>query len=337
MAIHKAEHGIPIQKLTANATIILLHGDEPYFLNLVGEHLLKNSIPEHEKGFNEQILYGKDVTVGAVISNARRYPMMADKQLVYVKEANEIQDIGQKENQELLQRYIENPLDSTILVLHFTKSPDARKSWMKFAEKNATVFVSKKMYDNKIPSFIQEFCQSENLKISPKASELLFEHTGNDLEKITKEIKKLELNLSESRLIDAELIEKYVGISKDFNVFELQNAIGKKNKAKCFQIFNYFASSPKDHPIQPVITMVFNYFLKIIQVHVSHNTDEKILAGKLNVHPFFVKEYTAAARNYSLSHCMLMINALRKADAKSKGIGEGATEMSIYQDLLLSL
>lgn len=318
--------------------IYVLHGDENFFLDKIGSYLLSHIIPDHEKGFNEVILYGKDITVGDLLNNARRFPMMADKQLVYVREAHSIQDLGQKDSQGLIESYAKNPLESTILVLHFGKSPDARKAWMKAIEKSGEIVTSKRMYDNQVPDFIASYCKEKGLKISPKAVQLLFEQVGNNLEAITKELDKIAINIPNDGGIDANVIEEYVGISKDFNVFELQKAITLKDKAKCFQIINYFSSNTKDHPIQPVITMLFSYFSKILLVHASPSRDDRSIAGLLKVNPFFVKDYTTAARNYGIAKVMQIIHSLRLTDQYSKGVDNGTkTEIDLYKELIYSI
>lgn len=318
--------------------IYILHGDENFFLDQIGAFLLQNVIPEHEKGFNEVILYGKDINIGDVINNARRFPMMAERQLVYIREAHSIQDINNKDSQQLLEGYAKNPLGSTVLVLHFGKSPDARKAWLKAAGTSGEVVVSKRIYDNQVPDFISTYCKSKGIVIQQKANHLLFEQVGNNLEAITKEIDKIAINLKDGAQIDADIIQEFVGISKDYNVFELQKAITVKDKAKCFQITNYFASNTKDHPIQPVITMLFAYFSKVLLVHASNARDDRSVAALLKVNPYFVKDYTTAARNYGIAKIMFIIHALRISDQNSKGVESGTkTESDMYKELIFSI
>ncbi|SOE24020.1 DNA polymerase III, delta subunit [Spirosomataceae bacterium TFI 002] len=329
-----------IQELGQNKIkpLYILHGDENFFLDQIGSTLLQNVIPEHEKGFNEVILYGKDISVGDLLNNARRFPMMAEKQLVYVREAHSILDINNKDSQSLLESYAKNPLASTVLVMHFGKSPDARKAWLKAASTNGEVVASKRIYDNQVPDFIASYCKAKGIQIAPKAIHLLFEQVGNNLEAISKEIDKIAINLKNGGQIDANIIEEFVGISKDFNVFELQKAITFKDRPKCFQIINYFASNTKDHPIQPVITMLFAYFTKVLLVHASPSKDDRSIASLLRVNPFFVKDYTSAARNYNIAKIMAIIHALRISDQNSKGVENGTkTEGDIYKELIFSI
>ena len=271
--------------------VYFLHGDETYYPNAICRKIIDLAIPDHEKGFNEFILFGKDLTVGAVLNNARRFPMMAERQLVVIKDAEQIQDIGTKEAQGMLETYARNPLSSTILVLVFGKAMDERKSFVKsFAEKGE-LLNSKKLYDNQVPDFIISVCHSKQRKISPKAAQLLFEHTGNNLESIVKEIDKMLINLKAEEEISAFTIQEQVGISKEYNVFELQKALIQRDMEKSFQIITYFASNTKDHPIQPVILILYNFFSKVLLVHANRGAD---LASILRVNPYFVKDYTAA-------------------------------------------
>lgn len=315
--------------------VYFLHGDEGYFPNAIAKKIISIAIPEHEKGFNEFILFGKDLTVGAVLNNARRFPMMAERQLVVVKDAEQIQDIGTKEAQSMLESYAKNPLPSTILVLVFGKSMDERKAFVKsFGEKGELVN-SKRFYDNQVPDFIISACQSKNHKISPKAAQLLFEHIGNNLESIVKEVEKMLINLKEGEEITSETIQEQVGISKDYNVFELQKALIQKDSEKSYQIVHYFAANTKDHPIQPVILILYNFFSKLLLVHANPNGD---LSTLLRVNPYFVKDYTAAAKRYPAGKVIHIIGALRKADQFSKGIQTGTkTELDIYKELVFSV
>lgn len=318
--------------------VYFLHGDESYYPNAIAKKITEIAIPDFEKGFNEIILFGKDHSAGAVVSNARRFPMMGAKQLVVVKDAEQIQDIGNKDGQSLLEAYAKNPLDSTILVLVFGKSMDERKTYLKAFNEKGIVINSKRVYDNQVPDFIQEICQSNEHKISPKAAQLLFEHTGNNLEAIVKELEKLAINLPKGSEINAEIIEKYIGISKDYNVFELQKSLIQKDVKKSFQIVQYFSANSKDHPIQPVIITLYNFFSKVLLVHSTKNDPSVNLASLLKVNPYFMKDYNMAAQKYSVGKLATIIHTLRIADKNSKGIDTGTkTDAEIYKELLLGI
>lgn len=315
--------------------LYLLHGAESYYPNAIAKKIGEIAIPEHEKGFNEFIFFGKDLTVGDVLNNARRFPMMAERQLVIVKDAEQIQDLNTKDAQNLLSNYAKEPLKSTILVMIFGKSMDERLAYIKAFASNGLVLNAKKLYDNQVPDFIIGICHDKQHKISQKASQLLFEHTGNNLEAIVKEIDKMLINLTEGAEIDDNTIERYVGVSKDYNVFELQKSLIYKDAKKSFQIVHYFAANTKEHPIQPVIMMLFNFFSKVLLVHGSKNVSGVNLATTLKVNPYFVKDYTQAAQNYPIWKLMNIVNALRNADKYSKGVDAGTKSTEdLYKELI---
>ncbi|MGR3809539.1 DNA polymerase III subunit delta [Jiulongibacter sp. NS-SX5] len=318
--------------------LYFLHGNEHYYPAVIAKKLTEKVIPEHEKGFNEFILFGKDLNVGSVLNNARRFPMMAEKQLVVIKDAEQIQDIGQKDAQGMLESYAKEPLQSTVLVLVFNKSMDERKGFVKAFAKNGVLVNSKKLYDNQVPDFVSSVIRDKGYKISPKASQLLFEHTGNNLESIVKEIDKMIINIPDGSEINGEIIEKFVGISKDYNVFELQKALVQKNFEKSFQIVNYFAANTKDHPIQPVILILYNFFSKVLLVHGAKGKNDINLASLLKVNPYFLKDYTAAANKYSVGKLFVIIHALREIDKNSKGIQAGTkVEADLYKELIFNI
>jgi len=243
--------------------------------------------------------------------------MMATKQLVVVKEAQQLKNI------ELLDSYIKNPLKSTILVINYKyKSLDKRKAFTKNVAQYGILFQSKKIYENQLPDWISKYTSSLKLKIETKASILLSEFLGNDLSKISNELDKLSINIPQGKTITADDIEKNIGISKDFNNFELQNALGKKDILKANQIINYFSTNEKNNPIYVTIALLHSYFSKILKFHFLKNkTNDKLVASALGVNPFFVKDYKSAARLYNPKKLVSIINLLREYDLKSKGIG----------------
>ncbi|MDR2907857.1 MAG: DNA polymerase III subunit delta, partial [Bacteroidales bacterium] len=237
--------------------IYLLHGEESYFIDEISDYIEKNVLDEMEREFNLTILYGRDCTVDAIVSAAKRYPMMANYQVIIVKEA---QDVPKLEN---LVEYVEKAVPTTILVLaHKTKKVDSRKVFFKRADKIGVTFEAKKLYENQVPAWIKEFVAKKGYAIDTKSSSLLVEYLGGDLSKIANELEKLMLNIPPKSDITPEIIEKYIGISKDFNVFELNKALATKNVLKANQIITHFALNPKENPIQKVIPIVFSFFLK---------------------------------------------------------------------------
>jgi DNA polymerase III subunit delta len=318
--------------------VYLVHGTEPFFIDAFVQKIVDIAIPDFEKGFNEYVLYGKDLSLGDVLNYARKFPMMAEKQLVVVKEAHLLSDLANKDSLALLETFVKTPQTTTILVLSFAKAQDERKTWVKAFATQGQILNFKKMYDNEVPDFIMSHCADLKLKISPKAVQLLSEHIGNNLQAIHNELDKLKVNLKPEEAIDASAIEKYVGISKDFNVFELQKAILDKNVLKCYQIVKYFGDNSKDHPMQPNIIILYNFFSKVLLTHGSKSLSDAELARILGVNPYFLKDYKRATQVYPVGHLMKIINVLNTTDLKSKGIGAGsASEKELYNDLIYNI
>ena len=318
--------------------IYFLHGEEPFHIEQIADKIQSLAIPVHEKGFNEFVLFGKELTVGGLLNYARRFPMMAERQLVIVKEANQIQGIELKENQKMLEDYALNPLVSTILVLCFGNAQDERKTWVKAFGKKGVLQNFKKMYDNQLPEFVASYSHGRGVKISMKAIQLLVEHIGNDLKRLTSELEKVVLNIKLGESIDADVIQKYVGISKEYNVFELQKALIQRDILKANQIIIYFGNNPKDNPIQPILIILYNFFSKVLLIHSSNDKSENAVAALLKVNSFFAKDYLNAARSYSLPKLAYIIHALKIADLKSKGVETGEeTDGDILKKLVFEI
>jgi len=325
------------------APVYLIHGDEPFYLDRIADELEKVAVPVAERGFNQFVLFGKDADVGAVINYARRYPFMAERQLVLVKEAQQLAGIGEKSAQMLLEEYALNPLSSTILMLCFNKEEgksgvDERKSWVKAFGNKGKLLSVKKLYDNKIPDWVGEYCREQGAKVSPKACQLLADHIGNDLKRLAGEIDKVLINLPVGAEISADTVEKFVGISKEYNVFELQKALVARDVLKANRIVDYFARNPKDNPLVVILAQLFGYFSKVILVQSSPDQTDKGLAQVLGVNPFFVKDYLSAARQFPLLSVAGIIHAIRRADAQSKGIDAPTmTEGDILRELVFAV
>lgn len=303
--------------------IYLLHGEESYYIDLLSDYLEQHVLSDAEKGFNQTILYGKDTEVMTVLNAAKRYPMMSDYQLVMVKEAQELK-IDKASEQ--FQAYCEKPLTSTILVLcHKYGKFDKRKKVYKVLEKTGVVFESASIYDNKVPAWIEDFVRDKGYHINPKASALLGEYLGNDLSKVANELEKLMLNVSKTQEIGTKEVQDNIGISKEYNVFELQNALARRDVFKANQIVNYFEANPKANPMVLVMGNLASYFTKILKYH--YVVDKSQLARELGVNPYFVKDYDMAARNFNLGKTFEVISLLRAYDLKSKGVDStGNTE-----------
>lgn len=321
------------------APLYFLQGDEPFYIDQIAEYIEKNALAEHEKGFNQVVVYGKDADVNTILTHARRFPMMSERQVVIVKEAQNVSDLNRENGQKLLEAYVKNPLPSTILVFsHKYKSLDKRKSLSKSLEKFAIVVSTKKMYDNQVPDWVKKYIKERGHKVTEKAAHMLSEYIGNNLERLSGEIEKILLNFNEPSEITDELVQKYVGISKDYNAFELQKAIAVRDILKANRIVNYFAANPRDNPAIPVIALLFTFFSKLLLVHHAKDKSERTLAGKLRVNPFFVKEYLAASRSYPVSKVMDNIGHIRQADLRAKGVeGGGYTDGELMKELVFLL
>jgi DNA polymerase-3 subunit delta len=265
-------------------------------------------------------LYGRDVTVEDVISSAKRYPMMADRQVVIVKEAQELVRTIDK-----IESYVENPQPTTVLVFAYKyKTLDKRKKVTKLLDKHGVVFESKKMYENQVGTWINRVLSGRGYSIEPKATAMLVEFLGTDLSKISNELDKLQIILPKSHTISPKDIEENIGFSKDFNVFELQNALGSKNQVKAYKIAQYFADNPKDNPMVVTTSLVFSYFVKVLKYHGLKDRNPNNVAKVLGVSPFFVKDYDVALRNYPMKKVSSIVATLRDIDVKSKGVGANA-------------
>lgn len=295
--------------------IYLLSGDEPYYIDQLSDYIEENVLTEAEAGFNLSIVYGKDTEARAIDNLSKRYPMMANYQIVIVKEAQDLKDI------DALQYYAEKPLNSTILVLNFKyKTLDKRKKVYKAIEKNGVIFNSKKLYDNQVPDWIGKYLVAKKLSIVPSASALLAEYLGTDLSKIANELNKLAIILPEGTKITSEHIEKNIGISKDYNNFELQKAVADKDIVKANRIINYFAENQKEHNIITTITVLFNFFTKLLMLYFIQDKSKQNIASVLKVNPFFAQEYINAQKKYSGGKLVRIISILREYDLKSKGV-----------------
>jgi DNA polymerase III subunit delta len=297
--------------------IYFLMGDEPYYIDKLTEYIEQNVLQEHERDFNQTILYGRDVTIEDVVGNAKRFPMMADRQVVVVREAQELSRTIDK-----IESYVENPQPTTVLVFAYKyKTLDKRKKVTKLLDKHGVVFESKKMYDNQVGTWISRVLQCKGYSIEPKANAMLVEFLGNDLSRISNELNKLQIILPKGHTINPKDIEKNIGFSKDFNVFELQNALGSRNQLKAYQIAQYFADNPKDNPMVVTTSLVFSFFIKLLKYHGLKDKNPKNVAAVLGVSPYFLKDYDVALKNYPMKKVSSIVATLRDIDVKSKGVG----------------
>lgn len=314
--------------------IYFLMGEEPFFIDTISNELENTILDEAERSFNQVVLYGSDVTAKDIMSQARAFPMMGEHLVVVVKEAQNVKDI------ENLADYLDKLPPTTILVINYKyKKLDKRRALAKYIDKKGVLFESKKLYDSNIPEWITKYLASKKYNITPKATQMIADFLGNDLHKVRNELEKLMVALPPSKRIDDADVEYNIGISKDFNVFELQKAIGNKDFFKANQIINYFGDNPNDNPIFMTIVVLYGYYTKLLKLHFSKDKSKNTLVTMLGVNPYFVNDYLDAARHYSWSDCMHCIEVLRDFDMKSKGYNcsSDVTQKELYREMLYKL
>jgi DNA polymerase III subunit delta len=306
-----------------------LEGEEEFFIDEVMDYAEKKILSPADAEFNLTTFYGKDANWADIINACRRYPMFAERQVVLLKEAQQMKDIDK------LEAYIEHPLASTVFVVSYKgKTLDGRGKLSKLIKKNGEVFVSKKIYDNQLPAWTNGYLQSQGFQITPKALNLLVDHVGNDLSRITNEIDKLSMNLGKEKNITEDDIEKYIGVSKEYNIFELQHAFSKKDQAKAIRIIQYFEANPKAVPIQLVLPSLYGYFTKIMSIHQMHDKSERALKPLFYNNPFLIEQAMETVRNYSFSETEQTVLLLHDYNLKSIGINNyGASHASLMKEL----
>lgn len=306
-----------------------LEGDEEFFIDEIMNYAEKKILTQADSEFNLTIFYGKDANWAEIINACRRYPMFAERQVVLLKEAQQMKDIDK------LEAYVEHPLSSTVFVVSYKgKTLDGRGRLSKLIKKNGDVFLSKKIYDNQLPAWTNGYLQSQGFQISPKALNLLVDHVGNDLSRIVNEIDKLSMNLGKEKNITEDDIEKYIGVSKEYNIFELQHAFSKKDHAKAIRIIQYFEANPKAVPIQLVLPSLYGYFTKIMAVYQMTDKSERALRPLFYNNPFLVEQAMDTVKNYSYSETEKVILLLHDYNLKSIGINNyGASQSSLMKEL----
>ena len=314
--------------------IYFLMGEEPYYIDKLSEYIENSILQEHERDFNQTVLYGRDVTIEDVVSNAKRYPMMADRQVVIVKEAQDLVKTIDK-----LESYAENPQPTTVLVICYKyKTLDKRKKITKILAQKGVVYESKKLYENQVGEWLKRVLQGKKLNIEPKAAAMLVDFLGTDLSKIANELDKLAIILPQGSTITPAIIEENIGFSKDFNVFEFRKAIGERNQLKSYQIADHFAQNPKDNPMVVTTSLVFSFFIQLLKYHGLKDRNPKTVAPILGVSPFFLKDYDVALRNYPMRKISQIVASLRDIDVKSKGVGANALPQSdLLKEMLVKI
>ncbi len=314
--------------------IYFLMGEEPYYIDKISQYIETNVLEASEKGFNQVVMYGRDVTIDEIVSSAKRYPMMSERQVIIVKEAQDLSRTIDK-----IESYANTPQPTTLLVFNYKyKKLDKRKKAYKAIAKNGVIFESKKLYENQVADWIVKMLGAKKFTIEPKASQMLVEFLGTDLSKISNELDKLIFVLPAGTIISPTHIEDNIGISKDFNNFELRKAIGKKDILKANQIINFFAQNPKNNPLVVTISLLNSFFVQLLSYHGLKDKSKANVAKVLGVNPYFVDDYVMAARNYPMRKVSQVIALLREADLKSKGVGGNSLGVNdILKELLFKM
>ncbi|CAL2055745.1 DNA polymerase III subunit delta [Tenacibaculum sp. 190524A05c] len=313
--------------------IYFLMGEEPYYIDKISDFIEDSILDESEKGFNQIVMYGRDVSVDEIVSSAKRFPMMADHQVIIVKEAQDLSRTIEK-----LESYAANPQPSTILVFNYKyKKLDKRKKVYKAIAKNGLIYESKKLYENQVGDWIVKVLRGKKYSIEPKASQMLVEFLGTDLSKISNELDKLTSVLPAETIISPEHVEENIGISKDFNNFELRKAVGNKDVVKANRIITYFSQNPKSNPLVMTISLLNSFFTQMLLYHGLKDKSKASVARALGVNPYFVDDYVTAARNYPMRKVSQIIGVLRDADVKSKGVGANQTQGDILKELIFKI
>ncbi len=310
--------------------VYLLAGDEPLFIDQIASFAAKEFIPEEERDFNQSILYGAEVTARTILLEALRFPMMGTRVLVLVREAQQVRDL------DTLAAHLDELPESTCLILCYKKKADKRKALYKAISERGGFFESTKMYDSKIPDFIIKSFAARQLDIDPRTAHLMADSTGNDLEKILNEVEKIALALSEkgTRTVTPEVIEYYIGVSKEYNNFELLTALIRRDAARAYRIALYFASDERNHPIQMTLSTLFGFFSNLMAVYYIAQPNERSIASLLGVQPFVARDYDLARRGYSAAQTFAIIHQIRLIDAYSKGVDANIPTSQLYSELV---
>jgi DNA polymerase III subunit delta len=312
--------------------IYVLDGEEPYYIDMVTDTFEHTLLPPHEKDFNQTIFYGKDAEWNAIVNECRSYPAFAERRLVVLKEASQMKDFAK------LESYMANPAETTVFVVAYKyKKVDGRSTILKSIKKNGFYATSDKLKDYQLADWIGKYCSEHQLKINPMNAELLATYLGNDLQKIVNEIQKVSINLTESGEVTSDLIEQYIGISKEYNIFQFPAAITEKNNERAFRIANYFMANPKDAPMVVITATLYNEFSKLYQYHYAKQLPDAGVAAQLKISPFFVKNYKTAAQKFNLSQTIQAITIIQEYNLNAIGMNVANNSISLLKELTAKL
>lgn len=322
------------------APVYFLQGEETFYIDYISDYIEANALTEAEKGFNQVVVYGKDVTMATVLTHARRFPMMAQRQVVIVKEAQDIQDLGKEIGGKLLLDYVTKPVPSTVLVFaHKNKSLDKRKELGKKIDQLTLTLTTKKLYDNQLLEFVNEYARDKKINIDDRAVMALCEFVGNDLHRLANEFDKLAIALGPSGgSISAEQVINQVGVSKEYNIFELQRAIIHKDTLLASKIVNYFESNTRKNPIIPVVAFLYSFFSKLLSATQAQDKSDKGLVSALKISPYAARDYSTALRQYPAEKIIQNISNIKEADLKLKGVDSASTsDGQIFRELVFKI
>ena len=319
--------------------VYLLQGEEAYYIDLISNYIEHNVLSDSEKGFNQVIIYGRESPVSTILTHARRFPMMAERQVVIVREAQDIPDLSKEMGQKLLLDYFTRPVPSTLLVLcHKYKTLDKRKELGKKAEQLTTSATFKKFYENQLPEFVEEYIAGKGYGMDDRAALVLTQSVGNDLIRLANELDKMLIGRSPGEQLTAEYVMARVGMNREYNIFELQKALISQDAYKTFQIADYFASNTRKNPPIMLVAFLFSFFSKLLLAASSSSNTERELVSALKISPFAAKDYMNALRKYSLTKIIEIINLLKESDLKLKGVNSGSEdEGQILKELVVRL
>lgn len=326
-------------KAARYAPVYFLQGEEAFYIDQIASYIEANALTEAEKGFNQVVVYGKDVTMATVLTHARRFPMMAQRQVVIVKEAQDIQDIGKEIGAKLLLDYVTKPVPSTVLVFcHKHKSLDKRRELGKKIDQYTVAVTTRKPYDNQLPAFVADYAREKKINMDERAMVTLCEYVGNDLHRLANEVDKLCLALPPGVAITSEMVMNQVGISKEYNIFELQKAILQRDILLANRIVNFFGNNTKKNPVIPAVAYLFSFFSKLLAATQAPDKSDKGLTSALKISPYSAKDYSFALRQFSPEKIIDNISFIKEADLKLKGVNSGSdTEGQIFRELVYRL
>lgn len=321
------------------APVYVLQGEETYYIDLIADYIEANALTESEKGFNQVVIYGKDATVATILTHAKRYPMMAERQVVIVREAQEISDLQKETGAKLMLDYVSNPTPSTILVLcHKHKALDKRRELGKKIDKLTVSAVFKKPYDNHLPDFITTYVKDKGFTIDDAAVAVLSEYVGNDLNRLSNELDKVMITLKAGERLTAEVVMLQVGISREYNIFELQKALIIRDPVQANRIVNYFESNTKKNPLIPAVAYLFSFYSKLLVASMATDRSSSSLVSLLKISPYAARDYSSALQYYSSAQLVNCIQAIAEADLKIKGVNSNAVgEGQLLRELVYKL